>query len=211
MPLNRLIVVSVATIDFDARAAGEDGDLIERSLAGNETAFAEIVARHQKKIYAVALAIVRDEAEADTITQDTFVQAYLHLSRFERRSQFETWLTRIAINRARDALRWRRRHDVSIGVDVHEKAGIDMQPDAERQAMSKEIEAALERSLASLSAQQKTIFRLRHYEDLRLEEIAKLLGLRAGTVRAHLFRAVRKLRNDLGPWFEDRRKQGPTP
>ncbi|HEU4522909.1 MAG TPA: sigma factor, partial [Thermoanaerobaculia bacterium] len=79
--------------------------LIERTLAGDADAFAELVARFQRKIYRLAFAIVRDETEADIITQDTFVQAYTHLGTFARRSEFETWLMRIAINRSRDWLR----------------------------------------------------------------------------------------------------------
>src|SRR3954470_22381542 len=82
-----------------------DVDLIERTLEGDGSAFGQIVDRFQRKIYRVVRAIVRDEMEADGITQDAFVQAYTHLASFERRSEFETWLTRIAINRCHDHLR----------------------------------------------------------------------------------------------------------
>ena len=90
------------------QSAPTDRELIERTLAGDGGAFALLVERFQRKIYRVAHAIVRDDMEADTVTQDTFVQAYTHLARFEGRSELETWLTRIAINRSRDALRRRR-------------------------------------------------------------------------------------------------------
>jgi len=76
-----------------------DRDLIVRTLGGDGAAFGVIVERFQRRIYRVAYAIVRDEVEADTITQDTFIQAYTHLSKFQGRSELETWLTRIAINR----------------------------------------------------------------------------------------------------------------
>jgi len=85
-----------------------DVDLIERTLDGDGAAFGLIVERFQRKIYRIVRAAVRDEMEADSITQDTFVQAYTHLASFERRSEFETWLTRIAINRCHDFLRRRR-------------------------------------------------------------------------------------------------------
>ena len=71
---------------------------------------------------------------------------------------------------------------------------VDDRPDPEREIMSRQLRVAIDRAERKLSAQQKIIFRLRHYEDRPLEEIADLLGLRAGTVRAHLFRAVHKVR-----------------
>lgn len=180
-------------------------ELIARTLAGDGAAFGELVGRHQRKIFRVAWAIVRDEAEADTVTQDTFVQAYTNLAKFEGRSCFETWLTRIAINRSRDVLR--RRKFVSLfghfddGDDESPKLEIvDEQPDPERRMASQQLRRAIQKAEKRLSAQQQVIFRLRHYEERSLEEIADLLGLRAGTVRAHLFRAIHKVREELAGW-----------
>jgi RNA polymerase sigma-70 factor (ECF subfamily) len=189
-----------------------DRELIERTLAGDGNAFASIVERFQRKIFRVANAIVRDDMEADTITQDTFVQAYTHLSRFEGRAELETWLTRIAINRSRDALR--RRRFVSLftsrGDDETETIlePMDERPDPERQFASAQLRAAIVKAERLLSAQQKTIFRLRHYENLSLEDIADHLGLRSGTVRAHLFRAIQKIRKELSGWRTNATIQG---
>ncbi len=190
-----------------------DRDLIDRTLAGNGDAFAMLVERYQRKIFRVARSIVRDDVEADTITQDTFVQAYTHLSRFEGRAELETWLTRIAINRSRDALRRRRfvslftlRDDGSESETLIEP--VDDRPDPERQLMSSQLRTAIGRAERGLSAQQKTIFRLRHYENLSLEDIADAMGLKAGTVRAHLFRAIHKIRKELAEWRSARDIQG---
>ena len=179
-----------------------DRELIARTLGGDGGAFGLLVERFQRKIYRVAYAIVRDEVEADTITQDTFIQAYTHLAKFQGRSEFETWLTRIAINRSRDSLRRRRfLRFFSSSDDEENRAGwvepVDDRPDPEREIMAHQLRAAIERAERQLSAQQKIIFRLRHYENHSLEEIAELLGLRAGTVRAHLFRAIHKIRKQL--------------
>jgi RNA polymerase sigma-70 factor (ECF subfamily) len=183
-----------------------DQILIERTLAGDGGAFAILVDRFQRRVFRVALSVVRDEAEADAITQDTFVQAYTHLSRFEGRAELETWLTRIAINRARDVLR--RRRFVSLFTLRNEEDGesetmlepVDTRPDPERQLLSAQLRIAIQRAERGLSAQQKVIFRLRHYENLSLEDIAAHLGLRSGTVRAHLFRAIHKIRKELAGW-----------
>ena len=190
-----------------------DRELIDRTLAGNGDAFAMIVERFQRKIFRVARSIVRDDMEADIITQDTFVQAYTHLSRFEGRAELETWLTRIAINRSRDALRRRRfvslftlRDDGTESETFIEP--VDERPDPERQLMASQLRAAIGKAEKQLSAQQKTIFRLRHYENLSLEDIAEAMGLRAGTVRAHLFRAIHKIRKELAGWRAARDIQG---
>ncbi len=187
----------------DPNDAPTDRELIDRTLAGDGNAYGIIVERFQRRIYRVAFAIVRDEVEADTVTQDTFVQAYTHLARFQGRSELETWLTRIAINRSRDALRRRKfislftrdEDDVETMIEP-----VDDRPDPERQILSTQLRAAILRAERLLSSQQKVIFRLRHYENLSLEEIAEHLGLRAGTVRAHLFRAIHKVRRELAAW-----------
>ena len=179
-------------------------DLIERTLGGDTAAFGVLVDRFQRKIFRVAYAIVRDEAEADTITQDTFVQAYTNLAKFQGRSEFETWLTRIAINRSRDFLR--RRKFVSLFVVNSEGdeemmiEPVDDRPDPERQYLSIQLRRAIERAQKTLSAQQQVIFRLRHYENMSLEDIARHLRLQAATVRVHLFRAIHKIRKELEGW-----------
>jgi RNA polymerase sigma-70 factor (ECF subfamily) len=201
------VVGTVATFRVNpiSESAPSDQELIARTLGGDGGAFGILVDRFQRKIYRVAFAIVRDETEADTITQDTFIQAYTHLARFQGRSELETWLTRIAINRSRDWLRRRKfvslfSHDDKSDDREYVIEPVDEQPDAERQLMSHQIRTAIHRAERTLSSQQKIIFRLRHYENRSLEEIAELLGLRSGTVRAHLFRAVHKVRQELAEW-----------
>jgi RNA polymerase sigma-70 factor (ECF subfamily) len=193
----------------DSTPQPTDQELIARTLDGDGAAYGILVERFQRKIYRVAFAIVRDESEADGITQDTFVQAYTSLARFQGRSELETWLTRIAINRSRDSLRRRRfvslftfRNDEEAGEPILEP--VDERPDPEREMLASQLRAAILKAERKLSAQQKLIFRLRHYENLALEEIAEHLGLRSGTVRAHLFRAIHKVREELAGWRTSR-------
>jgi RNA polymerase sigma-70 factor (ECF subfamily) len=192
-----------------SESAPTDQELIARTLGGDGAAFGILVDRFQRKIYRVAYAITRDDTEADTITQDTFIQAYTHLGKFQGRAELETWLTRIAINRSRDWLRRRKfvslfSHDDDNDDRIYAIEPVDEKPDAERQLMSHQIRTAIVRAERTLSSQQKIIFRLRHYENRSLEEIAELLGLRSGTVRAHLFRAIHKVRRELGEWVTKR-------
>lgn len=201
------VVGTVATFRVNpiSESAPSDQELIARTLGGDGGAYGILVERFQRKIYRVAYAIVRDDTEADTITQDTFIQAYTHLARFQGRSELETWLTRIAINRSRDWLRRRKfvslfSHDDKSDDREYVIEPVDDRPDAERQFMAHQLRAAILRAERTLSSQQKIIFRLRHYENHSLEEIAELLGLRSGTVRAHLFRAIHKVRKELAEW-----------
>ena len=179
-----------------------DDELIERSCGGDGDAYGVLISKYQRKIYKVALAILRDETKAETVTHDSFVQAYLNLARFQKRAEFQTWVTRIAINRSRDELRERKWLSFSID-DERENENVvrfepaDPRPDAERNVLSGEMQKVIDRAVEGLSAQQKIIFRLRHFEEMSLESIAESLGLRSGTVRAHLFRAVHKVRDAL--------------
>jgi len=189
-----------------------DRELIDGTLAGDGHAFALLVERFQRKIFRVARAIVRDDVEADSITQDTFVQAYTHLAKFEGRAELETWLTRIAINKSRDTLRRQRFVSlITLRADNETETmlePVDDRPDPERQLHSSQLRVAILKAERQLSSQQKTIFRLRHYENLSLEDIADHLGLRSGTVRAHLFRAIHKIRKELAEWRTGRNVQG---
>ena len=182
-----------------------DHELIERTLAGDGDAYAMLVERYQRTIYRIAFSIVRDESEADSVTQDTFVQAYTSLGKFEGRSGLETWLIRIAINRSRDSLRRRRFVSLVFFRNEDDEQGpmiepVDERPGPEQELMASQLRVAIARAERSLSPRQQVIFRLRHYENLPVDEIAAHLGLRPGTVRAQMFRAAEKIRKALASW-----------
>src|SRR6267378_2301 len=133
-----------------SEAAPSDQELIARTLGGDGAAYGILVERFQRKIYRVAYAITRDETEAETITQDTFIQAYTHLGKFQGRSELETWLTRITINRSRDWLRRRKfvslfSHDDDSDSREYVIEPVDDRPDAERQFMAHQLRAAITR------------------------------------------------------------------
>jgi RNA polymerase sigma-70 factor, ECF subfamily len=160
----------------------------------------------QRRIYLLCRRMLQDPDEADSATQDVFLKAYQALRRDHAQAQDldspERWVTRIAVNTCLDRLRskawkiWQRRpapQDEQIILNMTPGRA----PDAERQMFAKQIQAQLEAALQRLSARQRAVFYLRHYEGLALEEIATMLKLDSGTVKAHLFRAVAKLREEL--------------
>ncbi len=179
---------------------------IERILAGETDRYEYFVRTYQKRIYRLAYTLLRDPAEADGLTQDVFVKAYRALRDFKGGAAFETWVTRIAINAVRDLVR-RRRPVVSFsdlrGAD--EEGGPEI-PDRldpadgtspERDLMSREIRRRIADALVALSPRQRTVFVMKHYEERSIAEIGVATGLDEGTIKSHLFRAARKLRERL--------------
>ncbi len=183
------------------------GELESTARGGVRLAdFGSWMVSEQRRVFLLCRRMLQDPDEADSAAQDVFLKAYRALSK----SGPETaevddpgkWVTRIAVNTCLDRLRskawkiWQRRpaaEDEAIILEM--TPGRD--PNAESQVFAKEIQQRLESALEKLSARQRAVFSLRHYESMALEEIASVLKLDLGTVKAHLFRAVSKLREEL--------------
>lgn len=166
--------------------------------------FSRWMAAEQRRVFLLCYHLLQDRDEADTATQDTFLKAYRALRRPSPPELDDPakWLTRIAVNTSVDRLRsrtwkfWRRRpkpEDEDTILSLAASTG----PSAEDRMFATEIAERLEKAIAQLSPRQRAVFTLRHYEDRRLEEIAEILGLEVGTVKAHMARAIAKLRNLL--------------
>jgi RNA polymerase sigma-70 factor, ECF subfamily len=169
-----------------------------------EQDFASVVAAHRAQIFRFLLASTRDVDLAETLTQDCFLRAHKNWSSFRGDSSAMTWLMRIAINLQKDNWRNRRlqfwRHTRMNAVDVDEAS--DWLPSGERSAeqqmLAREQVANVWRSVDRLSGRQRTVFLLRFVEELELKEIAEATGLSEGTVKAHLSRALGRVRMELG-------------
>jgi len=182
----------------------DESRLIEQVRAGRAEAFEYFVHRYNRKITRVAYRLLRDSGEADCAAQESFLKAYQNLNDFREGSTFETWLTRICINWCKDRLKRRRLvfyfHQASPSSEEetgpHELTA-HPDPSPERRAMSREIRDRLSTAMESLSPRQRTIFVLKHLEELSIPEIAGITGLDGGTIKSHLFRASRKIRERL--------------
>jgi RNA polymerase sigma-70 factor, ECF subfamily len=168
--------------------------------------FGTWMASEQRRVFLLCRRLLQDADEADSATQDVFLKAYRALlKRSEDSEDLDNpakWLTRIAVNTCLDKLRskswklWQRRpapQDEEVILQM--AAGTD--PDAERLMFAKQIQQRLETAQAKLSDRQRAVFALRHYEAMALEDIAGVLKLDVGTVKAHLFRALTKMREEL--------------
>jgi RNA polymerase sigma-70 factor (ECF subfamily) len=167
----------------------------------------------QKRIFLLCHRLLGDRDEADTATQEVFLKAYRALSRPGAVDPQEPakWLTRVAVNTCLDCLRsrrwkfWRKRvnpDDEQVILSL--TASHD--PSAEDEVFARQIAERLSKVLDKLSLRQRSVFTLRHYEDRSLEEIAEILQLDVGTVKAHLARAIAKLRAQLRDLYVTQRQ-----
>ena len=188
------------------RMEANDLDLVEHTRAGDPDAFREIVDRHSRNLFKTAYRLTGNEAHADDVVQETFLRAYRNLHRFDGRSQLGTWLYRITVNCSMDLIRKEsRRAARETSEDRVELAALETdQPRPDRIAASGELGRAVSRALRRLSPTERTAFVLRHFEGYSSVEIGRLLGMRSGATRNAVFRAVRKLREALGPMVEAR-------
>jgi RNA polymerase sigma-70 factor (ECF subfamily) len=179
--------------------------LIRDVLAGRTDAFEYFVRQYQRKITRVAFRMLRDAGEADCAAQESFLRAYQSLREFREGSTFETWLTRICINWCKDRLKRKRLvtyfHQAPSPDGDAEEGGprevATREASPERRALAREIRERLRAALTALSPRQKTVFELKHFEELSIPEIAEITGLDSGTIKSHLFRASQKIRERL--------------
>jgi RNA polymerase sigma-70 factor (ECF subfamily) len=171
-------------------------------LAGEE--FARVVATHRQQIFRFLLASTRDMDLAETLTQDCFLKAHRHWSSFRGESSAITWLMRIAINLQKDHWRNRRvqfwRHTRTNAVDSEEASEWlpSGESSPEQQLLAREQVKRVWRAVDGLSERQRTVFLLRYVEELDIAEIGRATGLSEGTVKAHLSRALGRVRGELG-------------
>lgn len=173
-------------------------DLILKAQAGDSESFHEIVAIYDTKIMTLSLQIAQNKEDAEDIYQETFVKVYKNISKFRFESDIYTWMYRIAVN---TAYNYKRKHSKITVVDPKEDDGFDIldwvhdpqSGDDNRE----ELLSAINRSLVELSHQQRTVFILKHLQQLKIKDIANILDLSEGTVKKYLFRAMEKLRVSL--------------
>src|ERR1700730_17803073 len=174
--------------------------------------FTTWMASEQRRVFGLCQRLLRDADEADSATQDVFLKAYQALRKEDAKALDDParWLTRIAVNACLDRLRskrwrfWRRLLPQPDEQTILQLAS-SARPEAEAPYFAGQSSARLEAALGRLSPRQRATFTLRHYDDLSLEEIGNVLDLDIGTVKAHMHRAVVKLRHELRDLYGGRR------
>ncbi len=165
--------------------------------------FDGLVTAMQTRIHRLLLGMLRDPETAQTLTQECFLKAYQSRGSYRGEARLSTWVTQIALNLARDYQRnrkarfWRGLFRSAEQYEVAAAAAPDRRSSHEAALVAREQVSAVWRAVNDLSAQQRAVFVLRFVEDQSMEEIATALGLKVGTVKIHLFRAVRAVRTKV--------------
>jgi RNA polymerase sigma-70 factor (ECF subfamily) len=185
---------------------------------GDEVAFEELVRRHTRKMFHIALHITKCQEDAEEVVQDVFVKAFTNLDRFEERAQFSTWVTRIAINTALMKVRGRSKYKtVSLSHDEESDAKalpeqiVDWRPNPEQLYSRSELREMLLNALDALPDHYRTIFVLRDIEGFSIAETGELLDLSTTAVKARLTRARLRLRERLSAHFQRDKKSAQAP
>ena len=179
-----------------------DHAAIRAVLSGDKEAYGLLVVRHSQSLFRVAFRITGNEADADDVVQEAFLRGYRKLESFESRSDFGTWIYRIAVHCALDRIR-RRNVDKTSRVgeeddpERDEFQVADLAAGPERLLLSGEIGAMQQAAMHSLTPTERTAFVLRHMEDRTTAEIAAALGIEPNAAKQAVFRAVHKLRSRL--------------
>ncbi len=164
-----------------------EANLLARCRAGDQAAFRRLVEEHHQRIYRVAYAVVPDAEDAAEITQETFIKAWHALPGFRGEAAFATWLTRLALNTARDHLRrGRARRERDAAYPAVTTASDPAEPFANRDELA--------RALDLLTPQAREVVALRYGHELSLAEIAAVLACPEGTVKSRLNGALTRLR-----------------
>jgi len=185
--------------------------LVVEAQAGNRAAFEELVRRHDRDVLRLALNLMKRPEDARDVYQEAFLKVYRNLHRFRFECSFYTWLYRIVTNVCLDHLRRRQARPEDQAPEVnaaHHEEGIadffERQRehratlDPERSLFGKEIRARISLAMECLSPRERIVFEMKHYQGLKLRAIGDALGTTEETVKNSLFRATRKLRNELG-------------
>ena len=200
------------TKEARAKEAQEDRALVERVQAGDREAFRSLVQRHQRRAFAIAMALVRDENDANELVQDAFLRVYKNLGSFQGQSSFFTWLYRIITNLSIDLIRKPGRQLAELNDGRHDADEVNEEfpflsridgADPSDVVRRQEIAARLKTALEALPEYHRGVILMREVEGLSYEEMAQAMGVSKGTIMSRLFHARQKLQRALVDCYEE--------
>jgi RNA polymerase sigma factor (sigma-70 family) len=169
-----------------------ESQLVARAQDGELPAFEELVTKYQREVYGLACRIVSDSEEAKDLTQQAFLQAFVHIKSFRQDAQFRTWLFRIAINQCYNYLKSRKKF--GDPVDVNDMVLVATNESPESDLVSHEDRQRLYAALEKLPAKQRAVITLKVEQGLSYQEISQVLGGTAGAARVNYCQALKTLK-----------------
>lgn len=180
-----------------------DAPLIAKALAGEQKAFADLMARHRGPLYNLLYNMVHNREETEDLLQEAFMKAFAALHTFNKEFAFSTWLYKIAINTTIDHLRKKKLQTYSLDKPIQSKDGelkreyADVHATTDNELLSSEKSSLIAQAIAELPNHYREVIILRHTEEKSYEEIAEITGVPLGTVKARIFRAREMLKHKL--------------
>jgi len=178
-------------------------ELIEKALAGDQGAFTQLLNRHKRLAYQLAVGIVKNPTLADDLVQESFIKAFAALHRYNPQYAFTTWLCKIVTNHCLDHLRRKKIQAYSLDEPIESRSGTikreipDWSRNPEWLLLRKQRTLSIDQAIDSLPARYRRVIVLRHKEDRSYEDIADILNIPLGTVKAQIFRARELLKKKL--------------
>jgi RNA polymerase sigma-70 factor (ECF subfamily) len=200
-----------ADIDSPGAAPSREAEyaLIERILRGERELFYQLVRPYERRVYVMALAVLRNEADAQDAAQDALFKAFKHLSQFRSEARFSTWLIQVTLNEARMRLRKNHLEIMRPIEEVEQEDGsytprdfTDWREIPSEALERKQVREMLVKALASLAQKYREVFVLRDVQHMSTEEAAEVLGISPGAVKTRLLRARLMLRDFLAPGLD---------
>ena len=192
-----------------------DAELIQEILSGNLTLFRQLLERHQAQVFRTCIGFVHQKEDADDLTQEVFIQAYQSLASFKGDSEFSTWLYRVAVNRALNYMRERKKKSIFDRLDSFFTREVATQSifdgvtedNPEQQFILNEEREMIAQALDKLPEKQRVAMVLSKYDDMSQREIANVLNTTEGAVEALLQRAKTTLRKELSHLYRRHKRQ----
>jgi RNA polymerase sigma-70 factor (ECF subfamily) len=189
--------------DTDERGTGSDTgfiEMVDKARSGDRLAFHHLADQFQRQIYQMVYYRTNSKMDAEDITQDVFLQAYKHIRRLKSSAVFRSWLFRIAVNRIRDFYRKKKLKSLFGVVSMDQESFQETEemavaPDAVKNIQRQDFWRQIEQMLTSLSRMEREVFLLRFFDQLSINEMCAALGKNESTVKTHLYRALRKVKD----------------
>jgi RNA polymerase sigma factor (sigma-70 family) len=176
----------------------KDSEIIDEILKGDKEKYALLMRKYNQRLYRICKGYLKDEDEIENVMQDTYVKAYLNLKKFENRSQFLTWLTRIGINECLQHLRKTGKINLmDTSEETNEIMNTPDNNDPEKQSMNKELKELLELAIANLPEKYRAVFIMREIERMSVEETSEAMEITQSNVKIRLNRAKEMLRSTI--------------
>ncbi len=179
-----------------------DQEIVESARNGDMRAFRELVERHQAFVYRVAFRFIGTTADAEDITQGSFIRLWKNLNRYRPEVKLTTWLYKIVTNLSLDLLKSQHIRLTKQMVDSHHDLNIAAQSTADQPLIHEELRIAIDKLTAQLSPKQKAVFVLREFEQVTMPEIENILSMDAGQVKSNLYYARKKVSEMITRYYE---------